>query len=135
MAGINCVALFIVSQEIEIGAADVTVAFLTLKDHNQERVGVTLPKVLPEYPKESAFPDIPQERYEELVKEARKFKAGETYLIEMGLYGLLCVAQLFDTMQVGGGLQEIWLSACRHGDRSEREEGGVRHSGHHELDR
>uniref|UniRef100_A0A0G4F0Q4 Reverse transcriptase Ty1/copia-type domain-containing protein n=1 Tax=Chromera velia CCMP2878 TaxID=1169474 RepID=A0A0G4F0Q4_9ALVE len=101
VAGINCVALFIVSQEMEMGAADVTAAFLTSKDHNQERVGATLPKVLPEYPKESPFPDVPQERYEELVKEARKFEAGETYLIEMGLYGLPCAAQLFDAKLEG----------------------------------
>uniref|UniRef100_A0A0G4HWE0 Uncharacterized protein n=1 Tax=Chromera velia CCMP2878 TaxID=1169474 RepID=A0A0G4HWE0_9ALVE len=101
MAGINCVALFIVSQEMEMGVANVIAAFLTSKDHNQERVGATLPKLLPEYPKESLFPDVPQERYEELVKEARKFEAGETYLIEMGLYGLPCAAQLFDAKLEG----------------------------------
>uniref|UniRef100_A0A0G4F094 Uncharacterized protein n=1 Tax=Chromera velia CCMP2878 TaxID=1169474 RepID=A0A0G4F094_9ALVE len=86
---------------MEMGAADVTAAFLMLKDHNQERVSTTLPKVLPEYPKESPFPDVPQERYEELMKEARKFEAGETYLIEMGLYGLPCATQLFDAKLEG----------------------------------
>uniref|UniRef100_A0A0G4HME3 Uncharacterized protein n=1 Tax=Chromera velia CCMP2878 TaxID=1169474 RepID=A0A0G4HME3_9ALVE len=61
-----------------MGAVDVTAAFLTLKDHNQEK-----------------------ERYEELVKEVRKFEAGETYLIEIGLYGLPCTTQLFDAKLEG----------------------------------
>uniref|UniRef100_A0A0G4HN08 Reverse transcriptase Ty1/copia-type domain-containing protein n=1 Tax=Chromera velia CCMP2878 TaxID=1169474 RepID=A0A0G4HN08_9ALVE len=59
IAGINTVYLFIVSTGMEMEAVDVTAAFLTSKDHNAERVGATLPSVLPRVPDENPFKDIP----------------------------------------------------------------------------
>uniref|UniRef100_A0A0G4HMS7 Reverse transcriptase Ty1/copia-type domain-containing protein n=1 Tax=Chromera velia CCMP2878 TaxID=1169474 RepID=A0A0G4HMS7_9ALVE len=96
IAGINTVYLFIVSTGMEMGAADVTAAFLTSKDHNAERVGATLPSVLPRVPEENPFKDIPDDKYEELRRMAAEYEPGGTYLVEMGLYGLPCTAQLFD---------------------------------------
>uniref|UniRef100_A0A0G4I0Q0 Reverse transcriptase Ty1/copia-type domain-containing protein n=1 Tax=Chromera velia CCMP2878 TaxID=1169474 RepID=A0A0G4I0Q0_9ALVE len=96
IAGINTVCLFIVSTGMEMGAADVTAAFLTSKDYNAERVGVTLPSVLPRVPEENPFKDIPDDKYEELRRMAAEYEPGGTYLVEMGLYGLPCAAQLFD---------------------------------------
>uniref|UniRef100_A0A0G4HL06 Reverse transcriptase Ty1/copia-type domain-containing protein n=1 Tax=Chromera velia CCMP2878 TaxID=1169474 RepID=A0A0G4HL06_9ALVE len=96
IAGINTVCLFIVSTGMEMGAADVTAAFLTSKDHNAERVGATLPSVLPRVPEVNPFKDIPDDQYEELRRMAAKYEPGGTYLVEMGLYGLPCAAQLFD---------------------------------------
>uniref|UniRef100_A0A0G4HSQ0 Reverse transcriptase Ty1/copia-type domain-containing protein n=1 Tax=Chromera velia CCMP2878 TaxID=1169474 RepID=A0A0G4HSQ0_9ALVE len=96
VAGINTVYLFIMSTGIEMGAADVTAAFLTSKDHNAERVGVTLPFVLPRVPEENPFKNIPDDKYEELRRMAAEYEPGGTYLVEMGLYELPCMAQLFD---------------------------------------
>uniref|UniRef100_A0A0G4IA37 Reverse transcriptase Ty1/copia-type domain-containing protein n=1 Tax=Chromera velia CCMP2878 TaxID=1169474 RepID=A0A0G4IA37_9ALVE len=95
VVGINTIYLFIVFTGMEMGAADVTAAFLTSKDHNAERVGATLPSVLPRIPEENPFKDIPDDKYEEL-KMAAEYEPGGMYLVEMGLYGLPCVAQLFD---------------------------------------
>uniref|UniRef100_A0A0G4EZB3 Reverse transcriptase Ty1/copia-type domain-containing protein n=1 Tax=Chromera velia CCMP2878 TaxID=1169474 RepID=A0A0G4EZB3_9ALVE len=81
VVGINTVCLFIVSIGMEMGAADVTAAFLTSKDHNVER---------------NPFKDIPDDKYEELRRMAAEYEPGGTYLVEMGLYGLPCAAQLFD---------------------------------------
>uniref|UniRef100_A0A0G4FX19 Uncharacterized protein n=1 Tax=Chromera velia CCMP2878 TaxID=1169474 RepID=A0A0G4FX19_9ALVE len=81
---------------MEMGAADMTAAFLTSKDHNAERVGTTLPSVLPRIPEVNPFKDIPDNKYEELRRMAAEYKPGGTYLVEMGLYGLPCAAQLFD---------------------------------------
>uniref|UniRef100_A0A0G4I9Z8 Uncharacterized protein n=1 Tax=Chromera velia CCMP2878 TaxID=1169474 RepID=A0A0G4I9Z8_9ALVE len=81
---------------MEMGVADVTAAFLTSKDHNAERVGATLPCVLPRVPEENPFKNIPDDKYEELRRMAAEYEPGGTYLVEMGLYGLPCVAQLFD---------------------------------------
>uniref|UniRef100_A0A0G4H5K9 Reverse transcriptase Ty1/copia-type domain-containing protein n=1 Tax=Chromera velia CCMP2878 TaxID=1169474 RepID=A0A0G4H5K9_9ALVE len=58
IAGINTVCLFIVSIDIQMGAADITAAFLTSKDHNAKRVGATLPSVLPRVPDENPVKDI-----------------------------------------------------------------------------
>uniref|UniRef100_A0A0G4GUY2 Reverse transcriptase Ty1/copia-type domain-containing protein n=1 Tax=Chromera velia CCMP2878 TaxID=1169474 RepID=A0A0G4GUY2_9ALVE len=96
VAGINTVCLFIVSTRMEMEAADVIAAFLTSKDHNAERVGATLPSVLPRVPEENPFKDIPDDKYEELRKMAAEYEPGGTYLVEMGLYGLPYAAQLFD---------------------------------------
>uniref|UniRef100_A0A0G4GSH0 Reverse transcriptase Ty1/copia-type domain-containing protein n=1 Tax=Chromera velia CCMP2878 TaxID=1169474 RepID=A0A0G4GSH0_9ALVE len=96
VAGINTVCFFIVFTGMEMGAVDVTAAFLTSKDHNAERVGATLPSVLPRVPEENPFKNIPDDRYEELRRMAAEYEPGGTYLMEMGLYGLPCVAQLFD---------------------------------------
>uniref|UniRef100_A0A0G4F0U6 Reverse transcriptase Ty1/copia-type domain-containing protein n=1 Tax=Chromera velia CCMP2878 TaxID=1169474 RepID=A0A0G4F0U6_9ALVE len=96
VAGINTVCLFIVSTRMEMGAADVTTAFLTSKDHNAERVGATLPSMLPRVPEENPFKDIPDDKYEELRRMAAKYESRSTYLVEMGFYGLPCAAQLFD---------------------------------------
>uniref|UniRef100_A0A0G4IA96 Uncharacterized protein n=1 Tax=Chromera velia CCMP2878 TaxID=1169474 RepID=A0A0G4IA96_9ALVE len=81
---------------MEMGAADVIAAFLTSKDHNAKRVGATLPSVLPRVPEENPFKDIPDNKYEELRRMAAEYEPGDMYLVEMGLYGLPCVAQLFD---------------------------------------
>uniref|UniRef100_A0A0G4H8J6 Uncharacterized protein n=1 Tax=Chromera velia CCMP2878 TaxID=1169474 RepID=A0A0G4H8J6_9ALVE len=81
---------------MEMGAADVTAAFLTSKDHNAERVSATLPSVLPRVPEVNPFKDIPDDKYKELRKMAAKYEPRGMYLVEMGLYGLLCAAQLFD---------------------------------------
>uniref|UniRef100_A0A0G4FIR3 Reverse transcriptase Ty1/copia-type domain-containing protein n=1 Tax=Chromera velia CCMP2878 TaxID=1169474 RepID=A0A0G4FIR3_9ALVE len=96
IAGINTVCLFIVSTGMEMGAADVTAAFLTSKDHNAEQVGVTLPSVLPRVAEENPFKDIPDDKYEELRRMAAEYEPRGTYLVEIGLYGLPCAAQLFD---------------------------------------
>uniref|UniRef100_A0A0G4FKY5 Reverse transcriptase Ty1/copia-type domain-containing protein n=1 Tax=Chromera velia CCMP2878 TaxID=1169474 RepID=A0A0G4FKY5_9ALVE len=96
VAGINIVCLFIMSTGMEMGAADVTAAFLTSKDHNAERVGATLPSVLPRVPEVNPFKDIPDDKYEELRRMAAEYEPGGTYLVEMGLYGLPCAAQFFD---------------------------------------
>uniref|UniRef100_A0A0G4GIX9 Uncharacterized protein n=1 Tax=Chromera velia CCMP2878 TaxID=1169474 RepID=A0A0G4GIX9_9ALVE len=78
---------------METGAADVTAAFLTSKDHNTKRVGATLPSVLPRVPEENPFKDIPDDKYEELRRMAAEYEpGGGTYLVEMGLYGLPCTA-------------------------------------------
>uniref|UniRef100_A0A0G4GFQ5 Reverse transcriptase Ty1/copia-type domain-containing protein n=1 Tax=Chromera velia CCMP2878 TaxID=1169474 RepID=A0A0G4GFQ5_9ALVE len=96
VAGINTVCLFIVFTRMEMGAADMTAAFLTSKDHNAERVGATLSSVLPRVPEENPFKDVPDDKYKELRRMAAKYEPGSMYLVEMGLYGLLCAAQLFD---------------------------------------
>uniref|UniRef100_A0A0G4FC29 Reverse transcriptase Ty1/copia-type domain-containing protein n=1 Tax=Chromera velia CCMP2878 TaxID=1169474 RepID=A0A0G4FC29_9ALVE len=96
IAGINTVCLFIVSTGMEMGAADVTAAFLTSKDHNAEWVSTTLPSMLPRVPEENPFKDIPDDRYEELRRMAAQYESRGTYLVEMGLYRLPCAAQLFD---------------------------------------
>uniref|UniRef100_A0A0G4G880 Reverse transcriptase Ty1/copia-type domain-containing protein n=1 Tax=Chromera velia CCMP2878 TaxID=1169474 RepID=A0A0G4G880_9ALVE len=96
VAGINTVCLFIVSTGMEMGAVDITAAFLTSKDHNAEQVGATLPFVLPQVPEKNPFKDIPDDKYEELKRMAAEYESGGTYLVEMGLYGLPCTAQLFD---------------------------------------
>uniref|UniRef100_A0A0G4H6S4 Uncharacterized protein n=1 Tax=Chromera velia CCMP2878 TaxID=1169474 RepID=A0A0G4H6S4_9ALVE len=79
-----------------MGAADVTAAFLTSKDHNAERVSAILPSVLPRVPDENPFKDIPDNKYKELKRMAAEYEPGGTYLVEMGLYGLPCATQLFD---------------------------------------
>uniref|UniRef100_A0A0G4HFS4 Uncharacterized protein n=1 Tax=Chromera velia CCMP2878 TaxID=1169474 RepID=A0A0G4HFS4_9ALVE len=63
---------------IEMGAEDVTAAFLTSKDHNAERIGTTLPleSVLPRVPDENPFKDIPNDKYEELKRMAAKYEPG-----------------------------------------------------------
>uniref|UniRef100_A0A0G4IE23 Uncharacterized protein n=1 Tax=Chromera velia CCMP2878 TaxID=1169474 RepID=A0A0G4IE23_9ALVE len=81
---------------MEMGAADVTAAFLTSKDYNAERVGAILPFILPRVPEKNSFKDIPDDRYEELRRMAAEYEPAGTYLVEMGLYGLPCTAQLFD---------------------------------------
>uniref|UniRef100_A0A0G4FHN9 Uncharacterized protein n=1 Tax=Chromera velia CCMP2878 TaxID=1169474 RepID=A0A0G4FHN9_9ALVE len=81
---------------MEMGAADVTAAFLTSKDHNAKRVSATLPSVLPRVPEENPFKDILDNKYEELRTMAAEYEPRGTYLVEMGLYGLPCAAQLFD---------------------------------------
>uniref|UniRef100_A0A0G4IE81 Uncharacterized protein n=1 Tax=Chromera velia CCMP2878 TaxID=1169474 RepID=A0A0G4IE81_9ALVE len=96
ITGINTVCLFIVSTGIKMGAADVTAAFLTSKDHNAEQVSATLPSVLPQVPEENPFKNIPDKKYEELKKMVAEYEPGGTYLVEMGFYGLPCAAQLFD---------------------------------------
>uniref|UniRef100_A0A0G4FDS4 Reverse transcriptase Ty1/copia-type domain-containing protein n=1 Tax=Chromera velia CCMP2878 TaxID=1169474 RepID=A0A0G4FDS4_9ALVE len=96
VTGINTVCLFIVSTGMEMGAVDVTTAFLTSKDHNAERVGATLPSVLPRVPEENPFKDIPDDKYEELRRMVAKYEPRGTYLVEIGLYGLPCAAQLFN---------------------------------------
>uniref|UniRef100_A0A0G4HML3 Reverse transcriptase Ty1/copia-type domain-containing protein n=1 Tax=Chromera velia CCMP2878 TaxID=1169474 RepID=A0A0G4HML3_9ALVE len=96
IAGINTVCLFIVSTGMEMGAADVTAAFLTSKDHNAKRVGATLPSVLPRVPEENPFKDISDDKYKELRRMAAEYEPGGTYLVEIGLYRLPCTAQLFD---------------------------------------
>uniref|UniRef100_A0A0G4I2K4 Reverse transcriptase Ty1/copia-type domain-containing protein n=1 Tax=Chromera velia CCMP2878 TaxID=1169474 RepID=A0A0G4I2K4_9ALVE len=92
VAGINTVCLFIVLTGMEMEAADVTAAFLTSKDHNAERVGATLPSVLPRVHEKNPFKDIPDDRYEELRRMAAEYEPGGTYLVEMGLYRLPCAA-------------------------------------------
>uniref|UniRef100_A0A0G4H760 Reverse transcriptase Ty1/copia-type domain-containing protein n=1 Tax=Chromera velia CCMP2878 TaxID=1169474 RepID=A0A0G4H760_9ALVE len=98
VARINTVCLFIVFTGMESGAADMTAAFLTSKDHNAERVSATLPSVLPRVPDENPFKDISDIKYEELKRMAAEYEPRGTYLVEMGLYGLSlpCAAQLFD---------------------------------------
>uniref|UniRef100_A0A0G4HNV9 Uncharacterized protein n=1 Tax=Chromera velia CCMP2878 TaxID=1169474 RepID=A0A0G4HNV9_9ALVE len=81
---------------MEMGAADVTTVFLTSKDHNAEWVSATLPSVLPRVPDKNPFKDIPDVKYEELKRMAAEYEPGGTYLVEIGLYGLPCAAQLFD---------------------------------------
>uniref|UniRef100_A0A0G4FRI5 Uncharacterized protein n=1 Tax=Chromera velia CCMP2878 TaxID=1169474 RepID=A0A0G4FRI5_9ALVE len=59
-------------------------------------VGATLPSVLPRVPEENPFKNIPDDKYEELRRMAAEYEPGDTYLVEIGLYGLPCAAQLFD---------------------------------------
>uniref|UniRef100_A0A0G4GAN9 Uncharacterized protein n=1 Tax=Chromera velia CCMP2878 TaxID=1169474 RepID=A0A0G4GAN9_9ALVE len=68
---------------MEMGAADVTAAFLTSKDHKAERVSATLPSVLLRVLEENPFKDIPDEKYEELKMMVARYKPGGTYLVEI----------------------------------------------------
>uniref|UniRef100_A0A0G4GBZ0 Uncharacterized protein n=1 Tax=Chromera velia CCMP2878 TaxID=1169474 RepID=A0A0G4GBZ0_9ALVE len=63
----------ILGQGMEMGAVDVIAAFLTSKDHNAERVGMTLPSVLPRVPDKNPFKDIPDDKYEELKRMAAEY--------------------------------------------------------------
>uniref|UniRef100_A0A0G4I3W6 Uncharacterized protein n=1 Tax=Chromera velia CCMP2878 TaxID=1169474 RepID=A0A0G4I3W6_9ALVE len=81
---------------MEMGAEDVTTAFLTSKDYNAKWVGAILRSVLHQVPDKNPFKGIPDDKYEELKRMAAEYEPGGTYLVEMGLYGLPCAAQLFD---------------------------------------
>uniref|UniRef100_A0A0G4HF36 Reverse transcriptase domain-containing protein n=1 Tax=Chromera velia CCMP2878 TaxID=1169474 RepID=A0A0G4HF36_9ALVE len=47
-------------------------------------------------PEVNPFKDVPDDKYEELRRMAAEYEPRGTYLVEMGLYGLPCAAQLFD---------------------------------------
>uniref|UniRef100_A0A0G4G0L1 Uncharacterized protein n=1 Tax=Chromera velia CCMP2878 TaxID=1169474 RepID=A0A0G4G0L1_9ALVE len=81
---------------MEMGVADVTAVFLTSKDHNAKRVSATLLSVLPRVLEKNSFKDILDNKYEELKRMTAEYEPGGTYLVEIGLYGLPCAAQLFD---------------------------------------
>uniref|UniRef100_A0A0G4FGG2 Reverse transcriptase Ty1/copia-type domain-containing protein n=1 Tax=Chromera velia CCMP2878 TaxID=1169474 RepID=A0A0G4FGG2_9ALVE len=125
VAGINTVCLFIVSTRMEMGAADVTAAFLTFKDHNAERVGAILPSVLPRVPEVNPFKDIPDDKYEELRRMAAEYEPGGTYLVEMGLYELPSPPKEHKALQETLNQRLGFGSVCVIGEGSERKFSGV----------
>uniref|UniRef100_A0A0G4FR89 Uncharacterized protein n=1 Tax=Chromera velia CCMP2878 TaxID=1169474 RepID=A0A0G4FR89_9ALVE len=123
---------------MEMGAADMTAAFLTSKDHNAERVGATLPSVLPRVPEENPFKDIPNNKYEELRRMVAEYEPpGALKAPPEGGRAQAIVMNWIDDLLTGAPLKEHkalqetlnqrlgFGSVCVIGERSERKFSGM----------